>query len=404
MARGSEAIRAYKKALKDGETFDRRVPLMIVGQDRSGKTSLKKSLKGEPFNPNEESTIGIEVDRSLHQITTEEWKNMSPDENMTVETSYEDHLAMVAVKTLEQQLRKETQEEGMSDTAVMHTVPEQSSSQEYQKMRIHSNEPLAGHKKERVSLGKTQQSRKGSQKIGIHSNKQLAGHKENASQGKESVSLGKTQQSKKGSQNIPYPEDSSIVLEKMQKIAAEGGAMKDDPIDFILWDFAGQSVFYATHLLFMSKIAMYVLTHNLSNGLHCKAVPKVKQGKDECIVDPKCEATNMDYLHYWLSAVHALGSSSTSNSEPLPSELPAVVLVCTHADKPASGTNPEEVGKDILTNLKGTPYKNHLVKEFFTVDNTRSQKSEEENIKQLCHLILQLAQQLPHLKKLIPLK
>ena len=34
---------------------------MIVGQDRSGKTSLRKRLLGEKFNSSEPSTVGIEV-------------------------------------------------------------------------------------------------------------------------------------------------------------------------------------------------------------------------------------------------------------------------------------------------------------------------------------------------------
>ena len=35
---------------------------MLLGQDRAGKTSLKKSLLGLSFNPKQESTVGVEVD------------------------------------------------------------------------------------------------------------------------------------------------------------------------------------------------------------------------------------------------------------------------------------------------------------------------------------------------------
>ena len=407
MARGPEALRAYEKALKDGKTHDRRVPVMIVGQDRSGKTSLKRSLKGEPFNPNEDSTIGIEIDPSLCQITTEVWRNRSPDENVAEEASYEHLAAMVTLRTLEQQSEKETQETGMRKPDMMHTVPTKSSFQE----------------KEIIKPETAQQSKKKTEKIGIDSNIPLAdpGHEESNSQEKESVSRKTEQQSREGSQKLGSKdameaepglketglEHASAVLEEMQKILAEGGATTDDTIEFVLWDFAGQSLFYTTHALFMSRIAMYILTHNLSEELHGKAVLEVKQGiYERCIEDTKCETTNMDFIHYWLSSVHALShnAESSSNSEHLPPELPAVVLVCTHADKPASGTDSEKVVNDILSNLEGKSYENHLVQKVFTVDNTRSQKSEEENIKQLCHLILQLARQLPHLKELIPLR
>ena len=74
LARGSMAIKSYHKALEQGMTRVVRVPIMIIGQERSGKTSLKKSLKGQLFNPGEESTDLIERDPSYFSVTTELWK------------------------------------------------------------------------------------------------------------------------------------------------------------------------------------------------------------------------------------------------------------------------------------------------------------------------------------------
>ena len=51
---------------------------MLIGQDRAGKTSLKKSLIGLPFDPKENSTEGIEVDPSIFQVHTDEVKNWQP--------------------------------------------------------------------------------------------------------------------------------------------------------------------------------------------------------------------------------------------------------------------------------------------------------------------------------------
>ena len=51
---------------------------MLIGQDRAGKTSLKKSLIGLPFNPKEKSTDGIEVDPSTFQLDVDEVKNWQP--------------------------------------------------------------------------------------------------------------------------------------------------------------------------------------------------------------------------------------------------------------------------------------------------------------------------------------
>ena len=53
---------AYYKALEDGEAKNTRIPIMIVGSDRVGKSSLRKHLLGLPFHIEEPSTNGIEVD------------------------------------------------------------------------------------------------------------------------------------------------------------------------------------------------------------------------------------------------------------------------------------------------------------------------------------------------------
>ena len=86
-ARGPEALEAYNNALAEGQACVKRVPLMIVGQDRSGKTSLKKSLKGICFNPDEDSTLGIEVDLYDFKVTTEIWKTGGKDEKANIDTT-----------------------------------------------------------------------------------------------------------------------------------------------------------------------------------------------------------------------------------------------------------------------------------------------------------------------------
>ena len=51
---------------------------MLIGQDRAGKTSLKKSLIGLRFNSKEKSTDGIEVDASKFQLDVDEVRNWQP--------------------------------------------------------------------------------------------------------------------------------------------------------------------------------------------------------------------------------------------------------------------------------------------------------------------------------------
>lgn len=71
LARGPLYVQAYNKAIEEGVTRVVREPIMIIGQARSGKTSLKKSLKRQSFDENEESTDGIEQDPSYFSVTSE---------------------------------------------------------------------------------------------------------------------------------------------------------------------------------------------------------------------------------------------------------------------------------------------------------------------------------------------
>lgn len=81
-ARGIEAELAYKVALLEGMVKVCRARLMVVGQDRTGKTSLTKSLIGLPFNPEEPSTEVLEMNLSKLEVSVEqvvEWKAIDDD-------------------------------------------------------------------------------------------------------------------------------------------------------------------------------------------------------------------------------------------------------------------------------------------------------------------------------------
>ena len=65
--------KAYCRALKVGETRNNRIPIIIVGSDRVGKSSLRKHLLGLPFHIAEPSTNGLEVD--VVELTAESAKD-----------------------------------------------------------------------------------------------------------------------------------------------------------------------------------------------------------------------------------------------------------------------------------------------------------------------------------------
>ena len=79
---------------------------MLIGQDRAGKTSLKKSFLGLPFDPNEQSTDGIEVDPSKFEVDVDQVKNWQrTDEKLSISQFANDLARMVAEKLEEEEAK-----------------------------------------------------------------------------------------------------------------------------------------------------------------------------------------------------------------------------------------------------------------------------------------------------------
>ena len=78
MAQGHSARLVYEEAVRDGFVNVYRGRIILVGQDRAGKTSLKKTLLGLPFDVKEQSTDGIEIEPSKFEIEVEQTKNWTP--------------------------------------------------------------------------------------------------------------------------------------------------------------------------------------------------------------------------------------------------------------------------------------------------------------------------------------
>ena len=100
-ARGPRAELAFQKAMRNGRVQVYRGRIMLLGQDRAGKTSLKKSLLGIPFNPEEESTVGVEVDPSKFEVDVDRVQNWQRTEQKKLDVSeFADDIARIIAKDL----------------------------------------------------------------------------------------------------------------------------------------------------------------------------------------------------------------------------------------------------------------------------------------------------------------
>ena len=390
-ARGPLALATYLNALADGQACVKRVPLMIVGQDRSGKTSVKKSLKGICFNPDEDSTLGIEIDRYHFKVTTEVWKTGEKDEDTNTDTSvisFEHNAARwVADKLTTHEKIAEVKRTSSAESAgydfEVFDAPEKSEPHEipsYADLLESSRKPAKTNTTNDEPHLPTREVRSPTE---LEPDEDLL-----------TTTLEK----------LPDFDDVAKLLPQLFRDNWE-----DDKEDIysMIWDFAGQSVYYVTHPLFLTRRAIYFLVYDLSRNPRDKATSLVKQGVYRKIED-KCNLkTNLDYLDFWMSSLAALGSDCQQvDRENLVSlkKFPAVFLVCTHADQPYCDRNPFELANEIFGDLRNKPYGAHLF-DVFCVDNTKSgTESECKEIMRLRKDVHDVSKELPHVTEAIPIK
>lgn len=110
--------------------------VLFIGQDRAGKTSLKKSLLGLPFDPEEQSTEGIEVDPSTCEIDVEQAQNWnSTGENRLSLSEFSEDISRIFAEkqyfwilSMESESERELSGEESKVKSTMHLDAEDKSS------------------------------------------------------------------------------------------------------------------------------------------------------------------------------------------------------------------------------------------------------------------------------------
>ena len=382
---------------------------MIIGQARTGKTSLKKSLKGELFDPYEGSTEGIETDPSYFQVTTDIWRTgrNSEDTETEPEFLFDRQLAQKLFKSLKEKER-------LGDPSTSGTKP---SVKDFQVVEpsVKDFQVVEPSEANSPPTERSEESRSNRFEPPPQDSKAVENAKALSLRTEVSVEPAEPKTSSsvtEQSESDPSPKDSrdhqkvpENVAAWVEKLLKENKEfMEGDDMYSVIWDFGGQSVFYDTHPIFLTEKAIYILTCDLSCDPYSKADTPVKQDRYcQEIRDEFCEKTNFDYLDFWMSSIYSLVSNNTDCQEPSSSEtLPAVFLACTHADEPytTEGNPSEEIFGALRDKIYGS-----LLKDFFVVDNTKSGSNDEcEGVKNLRQAVLSVAAELPQMKVPIPLK
>ena len=360
--RGPLALEAYNKALNEGKTRFKRLPIMVIGQDRSGKTSLKNSMMGKPFNPDEDSTVGIDAGPSHFNVSSdicmpgENNVNNQAKIDFREALSFEHHMARLVVGGLTPR-NIDSKENLLSKEA-----------------KIASSRVASKNAAESVQES-------GAYSVACQEEKNYV---------------------------VKIPDEVAERIKNLLKKVGKERVGDDAEMYSIVWDFAGQPVYYATHPLFLTQRAVYLLVFDLSRGLHARADPTVKQGMYSMILDNHDCKSNLDYLDFWMTWVASIANQDENQQIRLdqsPTNIPPVFLVCTHADKPCGGADPFVLAREVFGSLETKPYKNQLYKDVFVVDNTKSgSKSECSEVKRLWEKVVAVAKELPQMKEDYPIK
>ena len=170
-----------------------------------------------------------------------------------------------------------------------------------------------------------------------------------------------------------------------------------------LWDFAGQHLYYASYPVFLSTRAVYLLVYDLSKELNDIAQPCFKQGTRKILLSNPNKETNLENLLSWLVSLRTMCSLKPdvkTNVEDLPYCRPPVFIVGTHADKPYQDI--KEVESQIRQEIFGKEYELHVIRPFFTVDNT--QGSADEGVAALQKRVMEVLKQEPYMGEEVPIR
>ena len=125
--------------MKDGYVTVNRSRILLIGQDRAGKTSLKKSLLGLPFDSEEQSTEGIEVDPSKCEIDVDQaarnWQSIGENKPGLLECSKD--VAKIVAENLFTQEDDHARKMSVQEEKLSQKDTDKSSKEDFEKDSAH---------------------------------------------------------------------------------------------------------------------------------------------------------------------------------------------------------------------------------------------------------------------------
>ncbi|XP_062600958.1 uncharacterized protein LOC134262583, partial [Saccostrea cucullata] len=283
--RGDESVRNFLDNLKKGETTMYHASGMIIGCAGSGKSTLLERLKGidlKDILKNSTSTRGIDVQSDVFDVT---------DTTVRVSTSNERQRFKVKIDESSEQTTISNQPEKLSRDMLRLDIKESGDQMDAASI-ANEQESVSDEEITHESLDLDSESSKGNEAAAFVE--------------KEEVLVEDSRQ------NIPEKSEISGILRVSKDVL-------DEPEKKItMVDFAGQCSYYASHQIFLSPRAFFILVLNMEKKFDEKV------GKEVCRQEGSVYEgwTHEDYLMFWAKSIHQYSS-----------EKAPVILVGTHAEQ-----------------------------------------------------------------------
>ncbi|XP_053375849.1 uncharacterized protein LOC123534657 [Mercenaria mercenaria] len=340
------ALDLYERALRDGKEKDRSIRVNIVGNYRQGKTSLMRRLLGQKVT-DVLSTDGIDV---IHYkcLRKTDGKFSFKAVKEKDESDIVERLVSVALTSKHEQQQHQqhltatthTERYGKEHKLNTMTTPQET-------RNLDSSERIGKNKGEQVQLNTKS-----------HQLEKLGSPDKDIATSDEFL-LTASIESKNKNTTLSVKEKETFRRELAKRKVPS--STKEIQTLFDIWDFGGQHIFYATHTIFHSKNAIYLLVFDLSLELKSVIV-------DEDFPEETGDKDMEYFLHFWMNSIHSFVGSEDGYK-------PKVILVGTHKDK-VKGTakdksqHIEQYFNKIRTSFDGSKLLNHIHSEDFAVDNS----------------------------------
>ncbi|GAB1605871.1 uncharacterized protein LOC115219837 [Argonauta hians] len=401
--RGEAAIKAYEKACCSGSEAVYRTRLMLVGKDRVGKTSLKRSLLGQKDEKTVDSTDGVDLSESCSFNTSDSkaWKL-----NIGRESSDKQHCQQKDDSPRDIIGGAAALEEELIDSTALNVYLEMVLQQKEKELK-NKNATFQKYDKK----GEKENRSYSTMMLGCSSGSKVSPGAvtqvpQQLLQGIQAGAIEKLQAMLERQSPERWVAENHCADRHHRDTAIE---VPRQEVTLDIWDFAGHSVYYTTHQVFLSSRAVYVIVFNICDDLSATNTTTTTTINDNSNLEyPAVEKmSNLGYVDYWMKSIHAHSAENTKNTITNSTLSPPIFIVGTHRNDLNDDLDiQKQMVKEKFNILEdfliGKPYYKHVVKPFFAVENYTSDNEQDVQIGLLRDHIQKVSLQEPYMAEKIP--